>query len=148
MSSAPTLSTRNNNATISVDKKGLQDLYAMFPDNKSADSNNNRQQQTASRGSDDSSSADSSSLSNGVVGEITKMVDESLRWDEPRTNPEEEAERIRVYKMNRRKRYLVDAYQRREDKESVLKLARELSGEAEPYKSSVSQVPLMRSSSK
>lgn len=34
---------------------------------------------------------------------------ESLRWDSPCDDPEEELERIRIYKMNRRKRYLAAA---------------------------------------
>ncbi|KAK3082714.1 hypothetical protein FSP39_003359 [Pinctada imbricata] len=34
---------------------------------------------------------------------------ESLRWDNPAENSEDEEERIRVYKMNRRKRYLAAA---------------------------------------
>ena len=40
---------------------------------------------------------------------LVQYKNESLRWDNPAENSEEEEERIRVYKMNRRKRYLAAA---------------------------------------
>ncbi|OWF55302.1 uncharacterized protein LOC110461972 [Mizuhopecten yessoensis] len=43
------------------------------------------------------------------VTTLSKRVTESLRWDQVLENEEEEEERIRIYKMNRRKRYLAAA---------------------------------------
>ncbi|XP_060063763.1 uncharacterized protein LOC132544211 [Ylistrum balloti] len=40
---------------------------------------------------------------------VSKHTTESLRWDKVLDNEEEEEERIRIYKMNRRKRYLAAA---------------------------------------
>ncbi|XP_033747708.1 uncharacterized protein LOC117332785 [Pecten maximus] len=40
---------------------------------------------------------------------VSKRTTESLRWDQILDNEEEEEERIRIYKMNRRKRYLAAA---------------------------------------
>ncbi|XP_008826981.1 protein LIAT1 [Nannospalax galili] len=36
---------------------------------------------------------------------LSKQINESLRWDGVLTDPEAEKERIRIYKLNRRKRY-------------------------------------------
>lgn len=36
---------------------------------------------------------------------LSNQINESLRWDGVLTDPEAEKERIRIYKMNRRKRY-------------------------------------------
>ncbi|XP_078680789.1 uncharacterized protein LOC144915874 isoform X2 [Branchiostoma floridae x Branchiostoma belcheri] len=44
-----------------------------------------------------------------TVNEITKKVNESLRWEDPCEDTEDEEERLRIYKMNRRKRYLAAA---------------------------------------
>nr|XP_054749197.1 protein LIAT1-like isoform X2 [Lytechinus pictus] len=60
------------------------------------------------------------------VDNVSAKIDESLRWDNPCSNPEEEKERIRMYKVNRRKRYLMDVVKHRRDKEGVLKFAVEL----------------------
>ncbi|KAF0871345.1 LIAT1 protein, partial [Crocuta crocuta] len=38
---------------------------------------------------------------------LSKQVNESLRWDGMLADPEAEKERIRIYKLNRRKRYRV-----------------------------------------
>ncbi|XP_041456446.1 protein LIAT1-like isoform X1 [Lytechinus variegatus] len=67
----------------------------------------------------------SSELENEVEN-VSAKIDESLRWDNPCSNPEEEKERIRMYKVNRRKRYLMDVVKHRRDKEGVLKFAVEL----------------------
>ncbi|XP_022093246.1 protein LIAT1-like isoform X2 [Acanthaster planci] len=60
------------------------------------------------------------------LGEATCKIDESLRWDNVCSDPEQEAERIRVYKINRRKRYLAESLRKRQDKESVLSFAKEI----------------------
>ncbi|CAH1232263.1 C17orf97 [Branchiostoma lanceolatum] len=44
-----------------------------------------------------------------TVNDITKKVNESLRWEDPCEDTEDEEERLRIYKMNRRKRYLAAA---------------------------------------
>lgn len=36
---------------------------------------------------------------------LSNQINESLRWDGILTDPEAEKERIRIYKLNRRKRY-------------------------------------------
>ena len=40
---------------------------------------------------------------------INQLFNESLRWDYALDDPRQEQERIRVYKINRRKRYMADA---------------------------------------
>ncbi|XP_069882864.1 protein LIAT1 [Dipodomys merriami] len=41
---------------------------------------------------------------------LPNQVNESLRWDGILTDPEAEKERIRIYKLNRRKRYRISAH--------------------------------------
>ncbi|XP_038056817.1 protein LIAT1-like isoform X1 [Patiria miniata] len=60
------------------------------------------------------------------LSETTAKIDESLRWDNVCSDPEQEAERIRIYKINRRKRYLAESLRKRQDKESVLSFAKEI----------------------
>ncbi|XP_030847590.1 protein LIAT1-like isoform X2 [Strongylocentrotus purpuratus] len=60
------------------------------------------------------------------VDNVSATLDECLRWDNPCSNPEDEKERIRIYKVNRRKRYLMDIVKQRRDTEGVLKFAVEL----------------------
>uniref|UniRef100_A0A8C6DI97 Protein LIAT1 n=1 Tax=Moschus moschiferus TaxID=68415 RepID=A0A8C6DI97_MOSMO len=43
----------------------------------------------------------------GIEETLSNQVNESLRWDGILTDPEAEKERIRIYKLNRRKRYRV-----------------------------------------
>lgn len=57
---------------------------------------------------------------------LGNRVSETLRWEDCCSDPEEEKERIRKYKINRRKRYLVESLRTRQDKESVLTFAREV----------------------
>ncbi|XP_020013491.1 protein LIAT1 [Castor canadensis] len=40
---------------------------------------------------------------------LSNQINESLRWDGILTDPEAEKERIRIYKLNRRKRYRISA---------------------------------------
>ncbi|XP_006863511.1 PREDICTED: uncharacterized protein C17orf97 homolog [Chrysochloris asiatica] len=42
-----------------------------------------------------------------VEENLSNQIDESLRWDGILSDPEAEKERIRIYKMNRRKRYRI-----------------------------------------
>ncbi|XP_072024382.1 uncharacterized protein [Amphiura filiformis] len=113
--SAPVIGTRSlsSSGVSLLDKKGLMDLYALFPSESEPD----KLAVSASRSSADSEQS-----------EVAETVDESMRWENAESDPEDEAERLRVYKMNRRKRYLIDAYQKRDDKEGVLKLAKEIGG--------------------
>lgn len=71
---------------------------------------------------------DSSELEN-EMDDVSEALNESLRWDNPCSNPDEEQERIRLYKYNRRKRYLMDIVKQRRDKEGVLKFAMELASD-------------------
>ena len=105
--SAPVLGSRSSSTGVSLlDRQGIQDIYAMFP----LESNKLK------------ASTSNSSTTDSEIAE----VDESMRWENVESDPDEEAERIRVYKMHRRKRYLIEAYQKRDDKEEVMKLAKEI----------------------
>ena len=104
------LGSRSSSTGISLlDRQGIQDIYALFPSEP-------RQVKVTTS---NSSTTDS---------EIVEEVDESMRWENVESDPDDEAERIRVYKMHRRKRYLIEAYQKRDDKEGVMKLAKEIAG--------------------
>ncbi|XP_071497016.1 uncharacterized protein [Diadema antillarum] len=70
-------------------------------------------------------SQESSDLDNDL-DDVSEALNESLRWDNPCSNPKDEEERIRIYKINRRKRYLIESVKHRHDKEGVLRFAREL----------------------
>lgn len=60
------------------------------------------------------------------ASEVAEKINESLRWDNVCSDPTQEAERIRIYKINRRKRYLAESLRQRQDKESVLSFAKEI----------------------
>lgn len=75
---------------------------------------------------------DTGSLSPEESEELMQLSDrfsESLRWEGCCSDPEEEKERMRTYKINRRKRYLVESLRTRQDKESVLKFARDIAAQ-------------------
>ncbi|XP_070571706.1 protein LIAT1-like isoform X1 [Ptychodera flava] len=60
----------------------------------------------------------SSPSNHSIIGDLSQMnlkTDESLRWDNVLEDAAAERERIRVYKINRRKRYLAAAVQDRGD---------------------------------
>ncbi|KAM8813448.1 protein LIAT1 [Rhynchonycteris naso] len=42
-----------------------------------------------------------------IEGNLSNQINESLRWDGILSDPEAEKERIRIYKLNRRKRYQI-----------------------------------------
>ncbi|XP_078599322.1 uncharacterized protein LOC144874717 isoform X2 [Branchiostoma floridae x Branchiostoma japonicum] len=70
--------------------------------------------QAVDKGTSQLRSSSNSSVENrdptgSTVNEITKKVNESLRWEDPCEDTEDEEERLRIYKMNRRKRYLAAA---------------------------------------
>lgn len=75
---------------------------------------------------DEDGSPSSSPDEEDEIGELSEKVNESLRWEGCCSDPEEERERIRKYKINRRKRYLVESLRTRQDKESVLTFAKDL----------------------
>ncbi|XP_030041750.1 protein LIAT1 [Microcaecilia unicolor] len=61
---------------------------------------------------DHESKFSSVSLSCSIEQDLVEQINESLRWHGILDNPEEEEERIRMYKMNRRRRYFLAAQER------------------------------------
>ncbi|XP_071946601.1 uncharacterized protein [Antedon mediterranea] len=68
-----------------------------------------------------------SSSSDSDISDVVVKINESLRWENELSDEEKEKYRIQTYKLNRRKRYLVDSMKKRQDKEGILQFARELS---------------------
>lgn len=82
---------------------------------------------------DEDGSPSSSPDEEDEIGGLSEKVNESLRWEGCCSDPEEERERIRRYKINRRKRYLVESLRTRQDKESVLTFAKDLASSRDDY---------------
>ncbi|XP_033123512.1 uncharacterized protein LOC117122135 [Anneissia japonica] len=76
---------------------------------------------------EDSSSSDSD------ISVVVVKINETLRWENQLSDEEKEKDRIQTYKLNRRKRYLAELMKERHDKESILKIARELTVTDDDY---------------